>query len=373
LRGQEQVRITFVLPGISKRPTGGFKVSYQYANALAAKGHRVTVVHPFTLDRHPALLDSAKYVRRRWHHARHRAPYLDWFQFDKEVRVKLVPVLRGFLMPAADVTVLTAWETAEQLTPRSPRRLGALAQIVYDVEFWRTKPELRERMGRALARSEVRQIATSSAVVEMLAEVGRAPYALVTAGLEEGDFDVDEPVPTRGRVVGFAFRHGATKDVETAFTAARLIQRAAPDVVVQCFGQDGNVPDGVTILGRLSHEELRRFYNRCAVFMLTSRYEGWGLPAAEAMACGAAVVSTRNRGTEDFLHHEQNGLLTPVRDPEAVASCVLRRLDNDVERVRLASQGASDAATMTTSRSAEWLDQILRDIAAFGPPIRESR
>jgi glycosyltransferase involved in cell wall biosynthesis len=37
------------------------------------------------------------------------------------------------------------------------------------------------------------------------------------------------------------------------------------------------------------------------VFMLTSRYEGWGLPATEAMACGAAVVSTRNGGTEDFL------------------------------------------------------------------------
>ena len=34
--------------------------------------------------------------------------------------------------------------------------------------------------------------------------------------------------------------------------------------------------------------------------MLTSYYEGWGLPGTEAMACGCALVSTRNGGVDSY-------------------------------------------------------------------------
>jgi glycosyltransferase involved in cell wall biosynthesis len=60
-----------------------------------------------------------------------------------------------------------------------------------------------------------------------------------------------------------------------------------------------------------------------------SRYEGWGLPSLEAMACGAAVVSTRSDGIEDFVVDGRNGLLSPVGDPRlwplrCFDSCLMR-------------------------------------------------
>src|SRR5437588_7005208 len=44
------MRINFLLPGYAWRPSGGFRVVYQHANRLAARGHLVTVIHPRRLE-----------------------------------------------------------------------------------------------------------------------------------------------------------------------------------------------------------------------------------------------------------------------------------------------------------------------------------
>jgi glycosyltransferase involved in cell wall biosynthesis len=219
-------------------------------------------------------------------------------------------------------------------------------------------------MRAALSRPDIYRIATSSVVADMLREIGSEPYATVPAGLADGDFGIDVPIEDRQPVVAFPLRSETSKDMKTAFAAAEAIFAAAPDVTILCFGNPKGqpVPPSVQSLGQLSNSGLRQLYNRCSVFMLTSRYEGWGLPAAEAMACGAAVVSTRNGGTEDFLVDGRNGLLSPVGDPMAVAAAVIRLLSNETERVRLAKAGAEDASSMTVTRSARVLDGLLGTI-----------
>jgi glycosyltransferase involved in cell wall biosynthesis len=183
----------------------------------------------------------------------------------------------------------------------------------------------------------------------------------VTAGLANGDFGIDVPIEDRRPVVAFPLRSQSSKDMKTAFAAAEAIRAAVPGVTILCFGDPSgkSVPPSVQSLGRLSGSGLRELYNRCSVFMLTSRYKGWGLPALEAMVCGAAVVSTRSGGIEDFVVDGRNGLLSPVGDPTAVATAVLRLLSDETERVRLAKAGAEDASSMTVVKSARALDAVL--------------
>jgi glycosyltransferase involved in cell wall biosynthesis len=104
---------------------------------------------------------------------------------------------------------------------------------------------------------------------------------------------------------------------------------------------------------------LRAFYNHCQVFVLPSDYEGWGLPAAEAMASGAALVTTANGGAEDFAIDGTNALVVPRRDPGAIAKSVLRLLEDDALRLRLARSGLSDSAGWTLTRAAETLEKAL--------------
>lgn len=354
----QALHVTFVLPKLTRYPVGGLKVHYQYANALAARNHKVTVLHPATPRRLPTVRDLAWYARVRSDRLLLDRPPVPWIDLDEHIDVAFRFRLTPTCLPRADVTVLTAWQTAER-TVGCRADAGALFQIVYDYEHWQAEPLLRPRMQRALARKDVHQIATSTAVAALLHEIGRAPIALIPSGLQPGEFGLDEPTGKRS-VVGFALRPGRSKDMDTAFAAADAIRLTAPSTRIECFGDPRlPVPDGVTNLGRLSSTALRAFYNRIAVFMLTSRYEGWGLPVAEAMACGAAVVSTRNGGTEDFVSHGHNGLLVPVGDPEAIASSVVWLLEHGTDRRRIAAQAVSDARAMTIDRSVDRIESLL--------------
>ena len=49
------MRITFILPGLSRYPSGGFKVVYQYANKFAEDGHQVTIIHDISKSFKPDM------------------------------------------------------------------------------------------------------------------------------------------------------------------------------------------------------------------------------------------------------------------------------------------------------------------------------
>jgi hypothetical protein len=88
-----RMRLTFVLPQLYDHPIGGYKVNYQYANALAARGHDVTLVHPITSQDRPALLDHVFLRAAKVRQATTKKPPISWFAFDPNIRSVLIPAL----------------------------------------------------------------------------------------------------------------------------------------------------------------------------------------------------------------------------------------------------------------------------------------
>ena len=89
----------------------------------------------------------------------------------------------------------------------------------------------------------------------------------------------------------------------------------------------------VTFTGKVSTEVLRTLYQKTEAVVLPSLYEGFGLPAAEAMACETPVVATAVGALPEVLGSEGAGALVPPRNPEALASAVLK-LQADAEERR---------------------------------------
>ena len=95
----------------------------------------------------------------------------------------------------------------------------------------------------------------------------------------------------------------------------------------------------VNFTGKVSTETLRSLYRRSEVVVLPSLYEGFGLPAAEAMACETPVVATAVGALPEVLGSEGAGELVPSRNPLALARAVLKLQGDAGERRKMGFRG----------------------------------
>ena len=93
----------------------------------------------------------------------------------------------------------------------------------------------------------------------------------------------------------------------------------------------------VTFTGRISHKEFVLQYARAAMAVVASVYEGFGLPAGEAMACGVPVISTTGGALPEVVGNA--GVLVPPGDPTALEKAITDLLDHPERAAALGRRG----------------------------------
>jgi glycosyltransferase involved in cell wall biosynthesis len=87
----------------------------------------------------------------------------------------------------------------------------------------------------------------------------------------------------------------------------------------------------------ISTEELVRYYNEASVVIVPSVYEGFGLPAGEAMACGTALISTDGGALPEVIGDA--AIKVPIRDSDAIAEALKDLLASPNKRAALEQAG----------------------------------
>ena len=98
------------------------------------------------------------------------------------------------------------------------------------------------------------------------------------------------------------------------------------------------VGDRLQVTGRLPTPELVDRYRRATLVVVPSRYEGFGLPAVEAMACGTPVVATAAGALPEVVETGGGGVLVARDDADALAKAVGALLEQPEARARLGAR-----------------------------------
>jgi glycosyltransferase involved in cell wall biosynthesis len=352
------LKINFVLPGHGHNPVGGFKVVYEYANALARLGHTVTIVHPALLPANPSVSDRAISVLRYVYRKSTYRP-ATWFDVDPSVRLLWVPSAVARYVPDADVTIATAWRTAEWVAAL-PESKGRGFYLIQGLETWNG---FANRV-YATWKLPMTKIVIAKWLEKIADELGERSI-FIPNGLDFKKFSLhispESRDPNRAMML---YHHLELKGSKDGLAALALAREQAPDLTATLFGitpPPRNLPQWIRYYRRPSQERLRELYNEAAIFVGPSWAEGWPLPPAEAMMCGAALAATDIGGHREYAIHEETALLSPAKASKALAANIVRLARDNRFRCELAKRGHEYMQQFTWSRATEKLESVLRD------------
>jgi glycosyltransferase involved in cell wall biosynthesis len=118
-----------------------------------------------------------------------------------------------------------------------------------------------------------------------------------------------------------------------------------------------NLRDHVLFPEFVADDDLPALYAGATLFVYPSLYEGFGLPVAEALACGAPVVCSNASSLPEVAGDA--ALYFDPRDMDAMAGTIQRALADDALRADLRTRGFAQAKQFSWEKAASQLRQCL--------------
>jgi alpha-1,3-rhamnosyl/mannosyltransferase len=120
-------------------------------------------------------------------------------------------------------------------------------------------------------------------------------------------------------------------------------------------------PASIRFLGPVDEEDLPALYSAASIFAFPSRYEGFGLPPLEAMACGTAVIAADATSLPEVVG--EAGILVDPDDPSAWAQALARLLEDPDLSEEMGRQGIERAKGFRWEETARRTLEVYRSLS----------
>jgi len=131
---------------------------------------------------------------------------------------------------------------------------------------------------------------------------------------------------------------------------------------LRAYARELKSPDAVVCLGPVSDSQLLTLYRGAAALVYPSRYEGFGLPVLEAMACGTPVIASRAASIPEVLGDA--GVLLDPDDEPGWADAIAALVNDEWQKGRMQKAGLTRAKEFTWARTASITLDAYRQVAA---------
>lgn len=333
-----------------------------YAEALAARGHQVTLVS--VAPPPVSFKQKVKSLLRGngWPLTNPSKPsHVDGLGLEHRI-VKHLEVPGNETVPDGDVVIATWWETAEWVDDLADSK-GAKVYFVQGHEVFSHLPVARSS---ATYRLPLHKIVVAQWLREiMLTEYGDASVDVVPNSVDHKLFFANPREKQKTPTIGFLFSNTVLKGVDVVLSAVELLSHQFGELRLISFGTatpdwDESLRSKIEFHLSPPQESIRDLYAQCDVWLAASRSEGFNLPAMEAMACRTPVVSTKTGWPEEAIVNGHNGALVDVDDVEALAREAGKVLSLNETQWRLMSQNAyRTVADSSWEASADLFEAVL--------------
>jgi glycosyltransferase involved in cell wall biosynthesis len=221
---------------------------------------------------------------------------------------------------------LRRWYGFLRMQKRVVRRLPRLLTVSES-----SAGDVCRQMGARRSQLAVVPVGVDTALFRPLPGVDRVPGRLVTTASAD--------VPLKGLV---PLLEALAKVRTERHAELVIVGRARPDSPLRSTIERLGLQDAVTVAGVVGAEDLVELYAGAELAVVPSLYEGFSLPAIEAMACGVPLVCTTGGALPEVVgRHGRTALLVPPGDPGALACEIGRALDDPALRSSLGEAGRS--------------------------------
>lgn len=151
------------------------------------------------------------------------------------------------------------------------------------------------------------------------------------------------------------FARSAISDAELVLAGGKPDERAALEAQAESLG----IANRLRLLEWVDDEDLPALYAEALAFVYPSRYEGFGLQVAEAMALGCPTLAARATSLPEVL--ADGGVMFSPDDPDELAAALRRIREEPAYRAELVARARARSTTFSWRKTAELTLAVYRD------------
>lgn len=339
------MNLTFLLPGDAC--SGGVRVTVQMANMLLKRGHAVRIAYRrqpiFSRNRMLSFARSLKLACC----GINETSWINGFTGIKEAFLNL----NDLQFKINEIVIAVGNDAIGELQ--------ALPVNVIKVRYCHGLVEQGQEQVQQVWGGQMRTVVVSPKLATTLTEYCATPIlGIVPNGISPEEYFMEN----RSRNgIGFIFHGSPLKGSEITTDLVNALHNRFPECPLHVFGTYPQpqvlAPDEYTRYPSI--EKARDIYNRCKIWLITSRDEGFCLPILEAMACGCAVISSRHINSAGLIADGVNGFIVPYGDIPGYLRISEQLLSDESLRGNIVKNGLNTVQRFTWESAASKMEHAL--------------
>lgn len=354
----KRVKINFIVPFKPRRPAGGFRVIYEYANRLVALGYDIHITYPVEI---PYVDYSLPFwLRNILSNSIYKLTTNRWFKFDPHITMSNIPRVEEQYVVDADIVIGTWWSVVREIG-KFGRSKGLKINLIQGYETWLGHVDL---LHQSYNLEGFTNVVVSSYLKKLVERYTINKTTIIENGIDSNVFHIKKEIEDRNPLtIAMTYSLQEIKGSDFGLEALKLVKAKYPALQAELFGicpKPDNLPEWISY--HRDPQDLPDLYNRNAIFISNSFTEGFPLTPAEAMSCGCALVCTDIDGHREYAVDDQNALLVEIKNPEQMAEKIAFLIENNDKRITLAHNGNRDIQRYNWDNAVRKMLEIINNL-----------